>query len=218
MSVSFGGGYLKTKLELIRLRRSVRVAQRVYRILEDKRDVLVRRLNELIEEAQESRDRLTAPLSEAYYSILDAYMEIGPSVLDAISSTVPETLEASIGRYSMMGISFPTIEVSSQVAGIPYGFWDTGLRLDEAARKMRVIIPAICKAAATESAIFRLADELRKTQRLLNALENVVIPRYQEAIKNISMSLDESERDYFVKLKHIKAVLERRKIEAAPAG
>ncbi|MCS6788738.1 MAG: V-type ATP synthase subunit D, partial [Aigarchaeota archaeon] len=70
MSVSFGGGYLRTKLELLRLRRSLRTAERVYRILEDKRDVLVRRINELIDEAQELREALNAKLSEAYQELI----------------------------------------------------------------------------------------------------------------------------------------------------
>ncbi|MEM2042222.1 MAG: V-type ATP synthase subunit D, partial [Nitrososphaerota archaeon] len=64
MSVSFGGGYLKTRLELLQLKRSLRTAERVYRILEDKRDVLVRTLNELIDQAQELREAITDRLEE----------------------------------------------------------------------------------------------------------------------------------------------------------
>jgi V/A-type H+-transporting ATPase subunit D len=73
------------------------------------------------------------------------------------------------------------------------------------------VIPEVCRAAAVESAIFRIAEELRRTQRLLNALEYVIMPRYKQAMKEISMALEEADRDYFVKLKHIKRVLERRK-------
>ncbi|MEM4007348.1 MAG: V-type ATP synthase subunit D, partial [Nitrososphaerota archaeon] len=68
-------------------------------------------------------------------------------------------------------------------------------------------------AAEIENTIFRLAEELKKTQRLLNALEYVVIPRYEQAIKFISMTIEEREREEFVKLKHIKRSLEKRKLE-----
>ncbi len=211
MSVSFGGGYLKTKLELIRLKRSVRVAERVYKILEDKRDVLVARLNELIEQAQRHREQLIYMLSEAYSAIQDAYIRLGPTRFESIATTIPETLTIDINKYSMMGITIPTIEVAQNIeTRYPYSIADTSISLDEAVRKMQTIIPMLCNAAATENAIFRIAEELRKTQRLLNALEYVVIPRYNSAIHEITMTLDEMERDYFTKLKHVKRMLEKR--------
>lgn len=210
MSISFGGGYLKTKLELLRLRRSVRVAERVYSILEDKRDVLVNRLNELIEQAKRYREQLIELLSDAYVSIQDSYMKIGPARLESIASTVPETLKIEINKYTMMGIPLSSIEVQPINVQCNYSIGDTSISLDEAVRKMRKIVPIICNAAATESAIFRVAEELKKTQRLLNALEYVVIPRYKSAIQEITMTLDEMEREYFTKLKHIKRLLEKR--------
>jgi len=210
MSVSFGGGYLKTKLELIRLKRSVRVAERVYSILEDKRDVLIARLNELVEQAQRLREQLVESLSEAYEAVQDSYVKIGPMRFESIASTTPETLQIDINRYSMMGITLPIVEAKSVEAQYNYGIGDTSVSLDEAVRKMRKILPTICSAAAAESAIFRVAEELKKTQRLLNALEYVVIPRYNSAIQEITMALDEMEREYFTKLKHIKRILEKR--------
>ncbi|MCS7117646.1 MAG: V-type ATP synthase subunit D [Thaumarchaeota archaeon] len=215
MSVSFGGGYLRTKLELLRLRRSLRTAERVYRILEDKRDVLVRRINELIDEAQELREALNAKLSEAYQELITAYLKSGPKTIQTITSTLPETLKVKVGSYTMMGIQVPTVELEEVSFPLPYGFLETSVHLDEASRKLRSVIGDICRAAAVENAIFRIAEELKRTQRLLNALEYVIMPKYRNAIKEIAMSLEESDRDYFVKLKHVKRVLERRKIGAA---
>ncbi|MEM0381741.1 MAG: V-type ATP synthase subunit D [Nitrososphaerota archaeon] len=210
MSVAFGRGYLRTRLELIRLKRAVRTAQRVYKILEDKRDVLISRLNELVEEAQELRNRAISILSESYRHLLSAYMELGPQRLESIANTLPETVSINMDTFTMMGISLVTLEAKSEEAGLLYGFGDTSVNLDEAARKIKKVITDICKAAAAENNIYRVANELRKTQHLLNALEYIIIPRYEEAIKTISMTLEENDRDYFVKLKHIKRVLERR--------
>ncbi|MEN3048141.1 MAG: V-type ATP synthase subunit D [Candidatus Caldarchaeales archaeon] len=217
MSVAFGGGYLRTRLELLRLRRSLRTAERVYRILEDKRDVLVRRINELIDEAQELREALSAKLSEAYQELIAAYLKSGPGAIQTITSTLPETVKVKVGSYTMMGIQVPTVELEQASFPLPYGFLETSVHLDEASRKLRSVIGDVCRAAAIENAIFRIAEELKRTQRLLNALEYVIMPRYRSAIKEIAMSLEESDRDYFVKLKHIKRVLERRKAPEAPA-
>ncbi|MCS7146398.1 MAG: V-type ATP synthase subunit D [Nitrososphaerota archaeon] len=210
MSVAFGRGYLRTRLELIRLRRAVRTAERVYRILEDKRDVLLSKLNELVEESQELRNRALSSLSESYRHLLSAYMELGPQRIKAITSTVPETVFINMNTFTMMGIPLVTLDASNEEAKIPYGLSDASVNLDEATRKMRDVIADICRASATENNIFRIANELRRTQRLINALEYIIIPRYMEAIRAISTALEENDRDYFVKLKHIKKILERR--------
>jgi V/A-type H+-transporting ATPase subunit D len=213
MSVSFGGKFLPTKLELIRIRRSLSVARNVHRILEDKRDVLINKLNEMIEKAEKARIELYTPLREAYNSLSRAYMSIGISTLDTIASTVPETIDLEIRLKTILGVKTPTIDARFTEPPLTYGFKDTNVYLDDAAQNFRKLIPRICEAAEIENTIFRLAEELRKTQRLLNALEHVVIPRYEEAIKFISMTLEEREREEFVKLKHIKGILERRKME-----
>lgn len=213
MSVSFGGKFLPTKLELIRIRRLLAVARSVHRILEDKRDVLINKLNEMIEKAERARSELYTPLKEAYNSLARAYMNIGISTVDTIASTIPETINLETSLKTILGVKIPTIEAKFTEPPLTYGFKDTNVDLDDAARNFRRIIPKICEAAEIENTIFRLAEELRKTQRLLNALEYVVIPRYEEAIKFISMTLEEREREEFVKLKHVKRVLERRKME-----
>jgi V/A-type H+-transporting ATPase subunit D len=211
MSVAFGRGYLRTRLELIRLRRVVRTAKRVHGILEDKRDVLINRLNQLIEEAEALRSRAIEGLTEAYDDLLGAYVELGPQTIESIARSVPETVDISVESYTMMGMSLVTLEVSGGDSKLPYGFGDTSLALDEAVRKIRRVVADICRAAAVENNIYRVASELRKTQRLLNALEHVIIPRYEEAIRVISATLEENDREYFVKLKHIKRVFERRR-------
>lgn len=213
MSVSFGGKFLPTKLELIKIRRSLAVAKNVHRILEDKRDVLINKLNEMIERAEKARTELYAPLRDAYNSISKAYMKMGISNLDNIASTIPETIDLETGLKTILGVKIPTIDAKIAEPPLTYGFKDTNAYLDDAARNFRKLIPRICEAAEIENTIFRLAEELKKTQRLLNALEHVVIPRYEEAIKFISMTLEEREREEFIKLKHVKKILEKRKME-----
>ncbi len=211
MSVSFGGKVLPTKLEMIRLRRSLQVARGVYRILEDKRDVLIRRLNDLIEKAERERDEITEPLTQAYSALFHAYMAMGPMKVETLATTTPESVSVSLKEQTVIGIRIPSVEVEEKQVGLTYGFADTVAAFDETIRKFRQLLPAICRVAETENAIFRLAEELKKTQRLLNALEHLIIPRYQESIRFIASTLEERERDDFVKLKHIKQVLEKRK-------
>ena len=73
------------------------------------------------------------------------------------------------------------------------------------------ILPKICKAAEYENAIFSLAKELERTQKLINALEYVIIPQYEHAISFIRSALEEREKEEFVRLKKVKVVLDRKK-------
>ncbi|MEM2334686.1 MAG: V-type ATP synthase subunit D [Candidatus Caldarchaeum sp.] len=217
MSVSFGGKFLPTKLELIRVRRSLQVAKAIYRILEDKRDVLVRRLNDLVEVAEAEREKMAEPLRQAYAALFKAYAEMGSLKVESAAATTPASIEVKVSDRTILGIKIPTLEISSTKLPLTYGFLDTTPVFDEAVTKFRNILAPICRVAEVENAIFRLAEELKKTQRLLNALEHLIIPRYQEAIKFISANLEEREREDFVKLKHVKRLMERRK-EAALVG
>jgi len=75
---------------------------------------------------------------------------------------------------------------------------------------MRLVLPKILKAAEYENAILSLARGLEKTQRLINALEYVIMPDHAESIKFISSVLEEREREDFTRLKHVKKVIQSR--------
>jgi V/A-type H+-transporting ATPase subunit D len=211
MSVASGRRPLPTKIELIRIKKSLQVANSVHKILEDKRDVLLRRLDDLIDNATVSREKMWSPLSEAYLALFNAYLKVGPTNLESIAMTTPKQVDITANVRPIVDIQVPTLQITEKEIGLSYGFADTSSSLDKATQMMRKVLPDICRAAEAENAIFRLAKELEKTQRLINALEYIIIPSYKDSIKFISATLEEREREDFVKLKHVKAAIEKRK-------
>jgi V/A-type H+/Na+-transporting ATPase subunit D len=83
--------------------------------------------------------------------------------------------------------------------------------VDKAAKLIKNMLHKVCKAAEYENAIFSLAKELERTQKLINALEFVIIPQYESAIAFIRATLEEREREEFVRLKKVKVVIDRRR-------
>lgn len=211
MSVSSGRRPLPTKIELIRVKRSLAVARSVYKILEDKRDVLLKRIDELIQQAGNAREEMSTPLFDAYRTLFNAYLEVGPARLESIATTTPTQINVDVNVRTIVDVKVPTVQITEKSAGLTYGFADTASSLDETTKMMKEVLPKICKAAEYENAIFGLARELEKTQRLLNALEYIIIPGYQDSVKFITATLEEREREEFVRLKHVKAVLEKKK-------
>jgi V/A-type H+-transporting ATPase subunit D len=120
-------------------------------------------------------------------------------------------VELSLKTQRIIDVTVPSVQLKDRPLALGYGFADTSSALDAASLAMRQVLPAILRAAEIENSIFRLASELERTQRLLNALEYIIIPQYEEAVKTISSTLEEHEREEFVRLKKIKRVLERRK-------
>jgi len=210
MSVASGSNVLPTKIELIGTRRRLQTAQRVKKVLDDKRDVLLKRLDEMIQQAGKARDEISEPLSDAYLALYDAYLKLGPLRLEGTAANTPPMVEADVNVRRIVDVDVPSIAMSEKEMGMTYGFADTNVAVDRAARQMRKVLPSIFKAAEFENAIFRLAKELEKTQRLLNALEYMIIPRYENSIRYIQATLEEREREEFVRLKHVKKVLERK--------
>ncbi len=210
MSVASGGNVLPTKIELISTRRRLQTAVRVKKVLDDKQDILLKRLDEIIQQATAARDEISQPLADAYLALYDAYLKLGPLRLEGIAANTPPMVEADVNVRRIVGVDVPSIELSEKKLGMTYGFADTNVAVDRASRQMRKVLPSIFRAAEFENAIFRLAKELEKTQRLLNALEYMIIPRYESSIRYIQQTLEEREREEFTRLKHVKKVLERK--------
>ncbi len=210
MSVAAAGKVLPTKIELIRTRRSLITARRVYRVLDDKRAVLLKRLDEMIQQASTAREEIWQPLSDAYFALYDAYLKLGPLRLEGIAANTPPIVDVDIKLRHIVDVDIPSLTLTEKDVSMTYGFADTSVAVDKASMSLRKTLASILKAAEFENAIFRLASALEKTQRLINALQYLIIPRYEASIRYIAATLEEREREEFVRLKHVKKVLERK--------
>ena len=210
--MSFGKRVVATKIELIKIRRSMQISKMVHKILDDKREVLLKKIDEMIDEANKARGDIWDPLDEIYKAIFHAYLSLGTSTIQSLSSSTPPSINVDVHIKRIVDVKIPALEISSKkdVQELTYGFADTNSSVDQATKLIKNILPGICKAAEYENAIFSLAKELEKTQKLINALEYVIIPQYQEALSFIKATLEEREREEFVRLKKVKAVIEKK--------
>ena len=138
-------------------------------------------------------------------------MSLVSSKLESIALTSPSHIDVDVNVKVVVDVRIPTISISEKEIGLNYGFADSDSKLDDATQMMRLALPRILRAAEYENSILELARSLEKTQRLLNALDYVIMPGYNESIKYISSILEEREREDFSRLKHVKKVLERKR-------
>jgi V/A-type H+/Na+-transporting ATPase subunit D len=209
--MSFGQNVTATKIELFKYKRSSQVASMVQKILDDKRKVLLKNIEEMIAEAQKTRGGIWEPLQEIYRSVNESYLSLGVATVDSVAQSTPGVMEVESDVKRVVDVTIPVLTVTEKdTKSIPYGFADTNASIDRGAKLIKDLLPKICKAAEYENSIFSLAKALEKTQKLLNALENVIIPQYKQRVRFILATLEEREREEFARLKKVKASMEKR--------
>ena len=203
-----------TRMELLKLRRRVKLADKGHRLLKEKRDALISEFMVVIKEYKDARKGVEENLKVAFYNLLMAEVLLGSRDLEQISGITLRDINLDFMTKNIMGVSVPIMKVDNLIRRVHergYGFLSTNAKLDDAAKNFEESILSIVKLAEIEESVRRIAKEVEKTKRRVNALEYIVIPRLKATIKHIEMRMEEIERESFLRLKKIKASLEARK-------
>lgn len=191
-----------TKGNLIRLKKSLELAETGYDLLDRKRNILVRETMLLVDRAREVSGKIRETYSSAYKALQSANISLG--TVDEIALSIPVDEGIRMTGRSVMGVVIPKVSLPAAEPNNSYGYRRTDISLDIACRRFNEVKALTAQLAEIESSVFRLAEGIRKTQKRANALKNIVIPRFKVQIKTISDMLDEKEREEFSRLKVIK--------------
>lgn len=203
-----------TRMELLKLRRRVKLADKGHRLLKEKRDALISEFMVVIKEYKDARKGVEENLKVAFYNLLMAEVLLGSRDLEQISGITLRDINLDFMTKNIMGVSVPIMKVDNLIRRVHergYGFLSTNAKLDDAAKNFEESILSIVKLAEIEESVRRIAEEVEKTKRRVNALEYIVIPRLKATIKHIEMRMEEIERESFLRLKKIKASLEAKR-------
>jgi V/A-type H+-transporting ATPase subunit D len=193
-----------TRSNLLRLKQDLRFAREGYEILNRKREVLTSELMRVAHDAEIVQQEVDRLLTKAYHALDVSQMTAGQERVEWAALAANKTMEVQLKYRGIMGVAIPLIDARGAPPEIPYSLSDTNVALDEtyaAFREALACIPEISRLTAT---VWRLAGELRKTQRRVNALQYVFIPDYEETIRFIEGSLEERDREDTFRLKLLK--------------
>jgi V/A-type H+-transporting ATPase subunit D len=204
-------GINPTRMELLKLKQREKLAVKGHSLLKEKRNALIMEFFNILERVKGSRDEVSLKLQEAYQDLTAAQVMMGDLSVKKAAMSVTESVDVDIDSRSVMGVVVPVIESETSQRTIVergYGFMDTSVKLDEAARKFEESIQLIIELGEIEKTIMLLASEIESTKRRVNALEHIIIPRLENTVKYIEMRLEEMERESFVRLKMVKKSME----------
>ena len=215
-----------TRQELTRLKARLKTSIRGHKLLKDKRDELMKQFMDVVRENRALRKKVEEALNQAHASFTVASAIMSSEMLEQSLLYPKQSVELDMTFQNIMSVNVPVYQfrTKSDDAGeiYPYGFAATSGELDGAVDALSGVFQDMLKLAEIEKTSQLLAEEIEKTRRRVNALEYVKIPQMEEAIKYISMKLDENERSNTIRLMKVKdmllkeAIEERRDEYAAP--
>lgn len=193
-----------TKGNLILAKNSLALASQGYELMDKKRNILLRELMGLIDQAKDIQSEIDSTFREAYQALQKANIELGIHYVQDIAASVPLEQSIRIKTRSIMGTEISLVQSQSDWPNLTYAFYSSSEALDRARMNFEKVKELTIKLSMVENSAYRLASSIRKTQKRANALKNITIPTYQNLVTTISNALEEKDREEFTRLKVIK--------------
>jgi V/A-type H+-transporting ATPase subunit D len=201
-----------TRMNLLRFKRSLKIAESGREILEKKRDILMVELRNFAYDMQRTREELGNALREAVSYIEKAAVSLGSETVERNVESTATFMNFLVDYRSVMGVTVPIVKLGGDMPQPDYGFLGTNIYLDVAYRKFHELMTLLCRLTELEESVHRIASAVEATQRRVNALKQVHIPRYRRIVKEIEAVLEEREREEFVRMKKVKNIIEKRRV------
>ncbi|MEO8357013.1 MAG: V-type ATP synthase subunit D [Chloroflexota bacterium] len=193
-----------TRTNLIRIKKELQFAREGYEILDRKREVLTTELVRVAHEADVLQKEVWQILEGAYRALEKAQLTLGSDHVEWAALAANKTVDVHLKLRGIMGVAIPVIEARGEPQKMLYSLSGTNAALDEASAAFREVLIKTPQLSMLVTTVWRLAGELRKTQRRVNALQHIFIPAYEETVAFIISSLEEREREETFRLKWLK--------------
>ena len=202
-----------TRLEYIRAKRRIRIAQKGLKLLKLKRQALILEFFNISKTSARLRSELQSELIKGYQSIRMAEILDGEMRLENEAMKIPHLKKLQILPKNVMGVRIPKLEGGTREHAITEHLLELPVSISEAIKAFQEVHKIILDVAEKETTLRKLLYEIEKTKRKANAIENIFIPNLESAVKFITFRLDEIERDTFAMLKTVKRKLGEREQE-----
>ena len=208
---------IPTRMELTRLKGKLKTAQRGHKLLKDKRDELMKQFLDTVREVRTLRAEVEEELMKVHGSFTVASALMSSEALEQALVYPKQSVELTMSFQNIMSVNVPVYDFKTQTRSdadiYPYGFAATSGELDTAVEALGHVFRKMLKLAQIEKSAQLMAEEIEKTRRRVNALEYVVIPNTQEAIRYINLKLDENDRATTIRLMKVKDMILKESLE-----
>lgn len=193
-----------TKSNLLSIKEQLSVSTNGYELLEEKREILVRELMQLVDEVRILEEEIEKVVQQAYPAFKRMLMLDGADQIERISHSIHYDFEMIEKNVIVGGMQFETLDVELPKKELFYSFMGTYANTDDTIVHFFKLLSLLTQMASIRTIVWRLADEVKRTQRRVNALDKLIIPQATESISYIESVLEERERENVFVLKALK--------------
>jgi V/A-type H+-transporting ATPase subunit D len=194
-----------TKSNLLAIKDQLSIAQDGYELLEQKREILVMELMRMVEQVKLLEIDIQKRIETAYPALREMLMQVGGDRAERISHAIEYDFSLTEKSVSVAGMSFSSFNVQVPKLKLFYSFMGTYASIDRVMSEFFDLLRLLTEMASIRTIVWRLANEVKKTQRRVNALDKMVIPQTRETKKYIESVLEERERENVFVLKSLKS-------------
>ena len=203
-----------TKSNLLAMKEQLAISVNGYDLLEQKRELLVQELMHMVDKVKLLEKEIDDAVRQAYPAFKRMLMADGSDQVRRIAHNVHYDFEMQEKQVVIGGMTFSTIDVQLPKRQLFYTMIGTYANTDDVINKFFRLISLLTQMASIRTIVWRLAEEVKKTQRRVNSLDKMVIPQTRETMKYIENSLEEKERENVFVLKALKRRNDRKNREA----
>ena len=212
--MTIGSDIRPTRLEYLRAKKRIKIAQKGLKLLKLKRQALILEFFNISKSSAKLRGQLNSELIKGYQSIRMAEMLDGEMRLENEAMKIPQLKKLLITPKNVMGVKIPRLEGGIREQALTEYLLEIPVSISEAIKAFQEVHKIVLDVAEKETTLRKLLNEIEKTKRKANAIENVFIPRLEEAVKFILFRLGEIERETFAMLKTVKRKISEREEQA----
>jgi len=194
-----------TKSNLIREKERLALAEEGYELLERKREILMMELMKRVDEVRILEREMEKRAASAYPVLRRMLLAAGRDRAAELAAGVKADYEVRERRVAVAGISMLSLEAVPPERRLQTSFMNSFADSDETVVEFNELLTLVAAMAGLRSIVWRLAKEVRKTQRRVNALEKLVIPESRRIRSFIESALEERDRDSMFAVKLLKS-------------
>ncbi len=203
-----------TRSELLERKQQITLAEQGMDLLKQKRDALLIEFMSVMDETLRLSSDLQRTTSEAQFSLAVAQAVDGSVAVRSAAMATKGEITIDMTGTKIMGVSVPVVTKGESPLRTSfsrgYAITSVSSRIDESADKFERILDVIIEYADIETRLKRLGEEIQKTNRRVNALEQITVPQLREQVAYIRQTLDERAREDLFRLKKVKKKIEKR--------
>jgi len=197
-----------TRMELIKLRERLTTTRRGHKLLKDKQDELIHQFIDLIKVYKALRIDVENKLQQALYYYKKASVKMSQKEINELLGELRPTTDVSVSTYKMMGVVLPKVKVSySDIENETYNYLETTAAFDYLLSYSRKLLSYLLELVEIETKVEKMIDEIEKSKRRVNAIENIVIKEIEEEIRVIRMKLSDMERSNTIRMMKSKEII-----------